>query len=140
MGRKNHGHWDQAIKNSSCLIAAVLRALKLEVGAFAGLDTVAILWDISAFFDSIRTLDVITMGLERECPVIILRLALDPGLLRRKALSGHGCRPQTSAPLLAVGRQSLSLAAFFTTLWTTCTEITGQCRLTHGLATVPNCT
>ena len=62
---KTHGHWHQAVKNSSCLRAAVLMALKLEVGALVGLDTVAILWDISALFDSIRIVDVITLGLQK---------------------------------------------------------------------------
>ena len=55
---------------------AVLRALKLEVGTFSGLDTAAILCGISAFFESIRTLNVIRLGLEREFPAILLRLAL----------------------------------------------------------------
>ena len=71
-----HGHWDQSVKNGSCLRAAVLRALKLEVSALVGLDSVTILWGISALFDSIRTVDVITVGLEKEFPAIILRLAL----------------------------------------------------------------
>ena len=73
---KSRGNWDQAVKNSSCLRAAILRALKLEVGVLSQLDTAAILWGIIALFDSIRTIDVMAFGLEHEFPPIILRLAL----------------------------------------------------------------
>ena len=34
--QKFHGFWDQAVKNSSCLRAAVLRALRVEVGVWEG--------------------------------------------------------------------------------------------------------
>ena len=65
---KFHAHWDYAVKNSSCLRAAVLGALKLEVGALSNLCTVSILWDISAFFDSIRIEDVVGLGVEHIFP------------------------------------------------------------------------
>ena len=47
---KFHAHWCRAVKNSSRPRAAVLRALKLEVGALSSLCTAAILWDIAALF------------------------------------------------------------------------------------------
>ena len=131
-GTKKHGHWDQAVTNSSCLRAAVLRALKLEVGAFVGLDTVPILWDISSFVDSIRTVDVIAVGLQKEFTAIILRLALlvHCGLraFKEKSFVGLGCRPLASASLLGVRLQSPLRGASSTTYWTTCTDATGQCR------------
>ena len=59
-----HGHWDQAVRKSSCLRAAILRALKVEVGYLEGFDSLAILWDIAAFYDSIRLCDLVRFGLE----------------------------------------------------------------------------
>ena len=73
---KFHAHWDYAVKNSSCLRAALLRALKLEVGALSNLCTASILWDIRAFFDSIRICDVVKLGVEHQFPPMLLRLAL----------------------------------------------------------------
>ena len=58
-----HGHWDQAIRNSSCLRAAILRALKIEVGVLEWFDSLAFLWDIASFYDSIRLCDLVRMGL-----------------------------------------------------------------------------
>ena len=54
----------------------MLRALKLEVGALSNLSTAAILWDISAFFDSIRIVDVVRLGVEHAFPSVLLRLSL----------------------------------------------------------------
>ena len=71
-----HAHWDQAVKNSSCPRAAVLRALMLEVGALSSLCTAAILWDIAAFFDSIRIADVVKLGEVHGFPPVLLRLSL----------------------------------------------------------------
>ena len=59
-----HGHWDQAVRNSSCLRAAIWRALKFEVGYLEGFDSLALLWDIAAFYDSIRLSDLVRMGLD----------------------------------------------------------------------------
>ena len=64
------------MKNSSCLRAALLRALKLEVGALSNLCTASILWDIRAFFDSKRICDVVKLGVEHQFPPMLLRLAL----------------------------------------------------------------
>ena len=73
---KFHAHWDYAVKKSPCLRAALLRALKLEVGALSNLCTVSILWDIRAFFDSIRIVDVVKLGVEHLFPPVLLRLSL----------------------------------------------------------------
>ena len=50
---KRAGFWDDAVKGSSPLRAAILRSLRVEVSALLGLEAVGILWDVSAFFDSI---------------------------------------------------------------------------------------
>ena len=73
---KFHAHCDQAVKNSSCLRAAVLRALKLEVGALSSLCTAAILWDIAAFFDSIRIAEVVKPGVVHDFPPVLRRRSL----------------------------------------------------------------
>ena len=68
-----HGHWDQAVRNSSCLRAAILRALKVEVVYLEGFDSLALLWDIAAFYDSIRLCDSVRMGLDRSFPPMLDR-------------------------------------------------------------------
>ena len=45
--------WDDAIRGSSPLRAAVLRSLRVEVSKILGFEAIGILWDISAFYDSI---------------------------------------------------------------------------------------
>ena len=76
IGQGFHGHWDQALRNSSCLRAAILRALKVEVGFLDGFDSLAFLWDIASFYDSIRLCDLVRMRLERHFPLRILRLSV----------------------------------------------------------------
>ena len=48
----------------------------MEVGALPNLSTVAILWDIAAYFDSIRIADVVKLGVEHGFPPVLLRLSL----------------------------------------------------------------
>ena len=82
-----HGHWDQAVRNSSGLRAAILRALKVEVGYLEGFDSLALLWDIAAFYDSIRLCDLVRLGLERSFPShLASALAVWP--LRPKSFQG----------------------------------------------------
>ena len=40
------------------------------------MDAAAIRWDITAFFDSIRTVDIIKLGMEHEFPPVVLHVAL----------------------------------------------------------------
>jgi hypothetical protein len=73
----HHGFWDSAVKGSSPLRAALARALKMEAGVAMGFVAVGGLWDVAAFFDSIRLDDLITMALEHEFPPQILMLAVN---------------------------------------------------------------
>ena len=74
--QKYHGFWDQAVNNSSCLRATVLRDLRVEAGVLEGFDAIGLLWDIAFFFDFIRFPDVVRLGLDRSFPAILLRLAI----------------------------------------------------------------
>ena len=74
---RHHGHWDAAIKGSSCLCAALARSLRMEAGAAMGLVAIGGLWDISAFFDSIRVDELVTLSLEQQFPPQILMLAVN---------------------------------------------------------------
>ena len=89
-----HGHWDQAIRNSSCVRAAILRALKVEVGFLEGFDSLAFLWDIASFYDSIRLCDLVRMDLERHFP---------PGFFDFQSLGTAAREPSRNANLLALG-------------------------------------
>jgi len=70
------GFWDTAIKGSSCLRAALCRALKVEMAHARGYATIGLLWDISAFFDSIRIHRLIDLSLERGYQPMVLALAM----------------------------------------------------------------
>ena len=66
------GFWDDAIRGSSPLKAAILRALRVEVSKLLGMDAIGLLWDLAAFFDSIDIAPLIPMALEQEyCPWIL---------------------------------------------------------------------
>ena len=73
---QHHGFWDSAVKGSSPLRAALARALRMEAGVAMGFVAVGGLWDVAAFFDSIRLDELITMALEQEFPPQILMLAV----------------------------------------------------------------
>ena len=68
--------WDTALKGSSCLRAALCRALKVEVATAQGFASVGLLWDLAAFFDSIRLPQLMKVALEKEFPSWILSLAM----------------------------------------------------------------
>ena len=57
------GFWDTAIRGSSCLRAALARALRMEVAVAQGFAAAGILWDIAAFYDSIRMAKLIKVRL-----------------------------------------------------------------------------
>ena len=68
--------WDDAIRGSSPLRAAALRYLRVEVSKILGFECIGILWDISAFFDSIDLAILIPRALDREFNPWLLSLAL----------------------------------------------------------------
>jgi hypothetical protein len=70
------GFWDTAISGSSCLRAALARALGMEAAQARGFATIGILWDLAAFFDSIRIHRLVKLALERRFPPRALRLAM----------------------------------------------------------------
>ena len=71
----HHGHWDAAIKGSSCLRAALARALRMEADVAMGMVAIGGLWDIAAFFDSIRDDELVTLSLAEQFPPQILLVA-----------------------------------------------------------------
>ncbi len=60
------GFWDDAIRGSSPLRAAILRSLRVEASKILGLDAIGILWDLSAFFDLIDLAILIPLALEKN--------------------------------------------------------------------------
>ena len=76
MGRQACGIWDDAVKGSSPLQAAILRSLRVEVSTLLGLEAVAILWDVSAFFDSISIAILIPLALEQGFDPWLLGMAI----------------------------------------------------------------
>ena len=70
------GHWDTAIAGNSCLRAALARALGMEAAQARGFATIGILWDLAAFFDSIRIHRLVKLALDRMIPPSALRLAM----------------------------------------------------------------
>ena len=74
---QNHGFWDDAIKGSSPLRAALARALRLEAGVAMRFVAAGGLWDVAAFFDSIRWDEPVTFALEKHFPPQVLQLAIN---------------------------------------------------------------
>ena len=70
------GSWDTAIAGNSCLRAALCRSLGVELAVARGFSAVGILWDISAFFDSILIHRLIEHALNLGFPPLVLRLSL----------------------------------------------------------------
>jgi hypothetical protein len=48
------GHWDQAVRGSSALRAAILREVRNDLARWAGMHVATILWDCAKFFDSLE--------------------------------------------------------------------------------------
>ena len=63
------GFWDDAVKGSSPLRAAILRSLRVEVAKILGYEAIGLLWDITAFFDEVDIALLIPLALSRGfCP------------------------------------------------------------------------
>ena len=73
---KRAGYWDDAVKGSSPLRAAILRSLRVEVSTLLGLEAVGILWDVSAFFDSMSIAILIPLALEQGFNPWLLGMAI----------------------------------------------------------------
>ena len=66
---KLSGFWDDAVKGSSPLRAAILRSLRVEVAKILGYEAVGLLWDISSFFDEVDISLLLPLALSRGfCP------------------------------------------------------------------------
>ena len=66
------GFWDDAVKGSSPLRAAILRSLRVEVAKILGYEAIGLLWDISAFFDEVDIALLIPLALKRGfCPWVL---------------------------------------------------------------------
>ena len=73
------GFWDDAVKGSSPLRAAILRSLRVEVAKILGYEAVGLLWDISAFFDEVDIALLIPLALDRGFCPWLLGLAVTHG-------------------------------------------------------------
>ena len=73
---KHAGFWDDVVKGSSPLRAAILRSLRVEVSTLLGLEAVGILWDVSAFLDSISIAILIPLALEQGFNPWLLGMAI----------------------------------------------------------------
>ena len=63
------GFWDDAVKGSSPLRAAILRSLRVEVAKILGYEAIGLLWDMSAFFDEVDIALLIPLALSGGfCP------------------------------------------------------------------------
>ena len=70
------GFWDTAIRGNSCLRAAVATALKMELSDLQGYANIGLLWDLEAFYDSIRIHRLIGLALERDFSPMVLNLTM----------------------------------------------------------------
>ena len=86
--------FDDAVKGSSHLRAAILRSLRIEVSALIGLEAVGILVDVSAFFDSISMAILIPLALEQ---------GFNPWILGMAILTHMGPKAFKEGKILALG-------------------------------------
>ena len=102
------GHWDTAITNSSCLRAALARALQIEVAVARGFAAAGELWDMSAFFDSIDIARLVEYSLDRDFLCWGLNLSLQVHTASRAFKEGpyvsHFIRPTGTSILAGCGR------------------------------------
>ena len=77
---KRAGFWDSAIRGSSALRAAMLRAFRCEMAVRAGLDATALLWDLSAFYEMIQWVPLLEVALDTGYDPLDLALGMQQHL------------------------------------------------------------
>ncbi len=70
------GFWDDAVRGSSALRAAIGRALQNELALSEGLSTVAVLWDLEKFYDTVRLTDLISAAERGDFPMVNLVMSV----------------------------------------------------------------
>ena len=70
------GYWDDCVKGSSSLRAALARALDIDLATANGMSVVAILWDLSKFFDRINLSHLIRASLKLGFSPVAALMAL----------------------------------------------------------------
>ena len=68
--------WEDAIKGSSALQAALRRRLMDECAVALGYETASIYWDLMKFYDSVDWVRAIEWSLELGLPPRLLRIAM----------------------------------------------------------------
>ena len=82
--QSNMPEWDKCKPGSSALDAALNRSLLAEVAHRLGEHSVAVLWDLEKFFDTISTSDLIEAAMELDFPPLPLYLAMLQHLAPRR--------------------------------------------------------
>ena len=86
--------WDTAGKGSSAVKAALRRAVVSEVAVLKGQVAVAVLWDLTSFFDTVLPQVLIQQALELEYPAKHLYLSLQVHLAPRVLVTEGAQHPE----------------------------------------------
>ena len=70
------GHWDDAIRKSSALRAALGTAFLDETGDFHNLISATILWDVKKFYDSLNLQKLLEKSLKLGFNAVLLHQAV----------------------------------------------------------------
>ena len=123
------GFWDDAIKGSPPLRAAIMRSLRVEVAKLLGFEAIGCLWYISAFFDSVDISLLIPLALERSFCPWLLSLAMKVHMGPRSFKEGRFISPwvePSGLSILAGCMTSVSLTR--TLLYDMLDEVLRSCR------------
>ena len=86
---EKHGFWDDAIKGSSSLQAALRRQLMAEIGHTEGLSTADIFYDMEKFYDSLDPGKLIDAALALDYNAFLLYMGLQVHLAPRILIVGE---------------------------------------------------
>eukprot|EP00973_Karenia_brevis_P042592 5896378-Karenia_brevis.AAC.1 len=70
------GHWDAAVRNSSCLRAAIVSEMSTEIAVAAGVTQAELVLDVQKFFDTMKPEYVVCMGRRLRYPVIPMAMGM----------------------------------------------------------------
>ena len=87
--QERQGFWDDAVKGSSALQAALRRRLGEEVATLLGKTVIGVYYDMEKFYDSISLSGLISWARDREFQPVILCLAMQVHMAPRTLRAGE---------------------------------------------------
>ena len=133
------GFWDDAVRGSSALQAALRRNISNEISSHLGHHNITTLWDIEKFYDSIDIVELLKLARNMNYPSLLLALVVQLYLCPR-ILVVNNCYHTGIVPYNAVLAGCAQAATFSKILLFDILEYAhNYCAQAQGLLGVPNC-